>query len=76
MAGTYIVRDPITGDYEYDIRTCPGCKGKGEKEWHLGCGDMGPPTCTKCDGLGEVFKRCRPVLADKTRGPWQHYPPE
>jgi len=57
----YIVKDPILGAYQYDTRTCPDCKGKGSEEWHLGCGDMAPADCRKCDGTGEVFKRCRPV---------------
>jgi len=68
---TVIEKDPITGVREFEVRDCEACEGSGEEEWHLGCGDSGPPTCRKCDGAGQYTKRWRSIYP-KSKGPWQN----
>ena len=44
--------DQQTGE-TYQVIDCKTCDGSGLAEWHLGCGDSGPPDCHKCDGIGQ-----------------------
>ena len=44
--------DQQTGE-TYQVIDCKTCDGSGLAEWHLGCGDSGPPDCNKCDGIGQ-----------------------
>jgi len=51
--------DPIIGERQFEIHDCSHCEGSGSEQWHPGCGDMAPPHCRKCDGVGQYTKRWR-----------------
>jgi DnaJ-class molecular chaperone len=52
----YTDKDPVLGKRLIRVSPCPKCNGAGEDSWHIGCGDSGPDSCSKCDGCGEIAK--------------------